>query len=39
MRGKSYAARPFLTATFVLIGIGLLGTFPAFFENFPVLAK
>lgn len=39
MRGKSYEARPFFIATFVLIGIGLLGTFPLFFENFPVLAK
>ena len=39
MRGKSYAARPCLVATFVLIGVGLLGTFPAFFENFPVIQK
>ena len=39
MRGKSYAARPFLVATFVLIGIGLLGTFPVFFESMPVLQK
>lgn len=39
MRGKNYEARPFFIATFVLIGIGLLGTFPLFFENFPVLAK
>lgn len=39
MRGKSYPARPFLIATFALIGIGLLGTFPVFFENFPVLQK
>lgn len=39
MRGKSYDPRPFFIATFVLIGIGLLGTFPAFFENVPVLAK
>lgn len=39
MRGRSYAARPYIVATFVLVGIGLLGTFPAFFENFPVLAK
>jgi hypothetical protein len=39
MRGKSYEARPFFIATFVLIAIGLLGTFPLFFENFPVLAK
>lgn len=39
MRGKDYEARPFFIATFVLIGIGLLGTFPLFFENFPVLAR
>ena len=39
MRGKSYDPRPFYIATFVLIGIGLLGTFPIFFENFPVLQK
>lgn len=39
MRGKSYDPRPFYIATFVLIGIGLLGTFPIFFENFPILQK
>ena len=39
MRDKSYRAQPFLVATFVLIGLGLLGTFPIFFENFPVLQK
>jgi hypothetical protein len=39
MRGKSYHAQPFFIATFVLIGIGLLGTFPLFFENFPVFQK
>ncbi len=39
MRGKSYDARPFFIATFVLIGVGLLATFPLFFENFPVLQK
>ena len=39
MRGKSYDSRPFFIATFVLIGLGLLGTFPVFFENFPVLQK
>jgi hypothetical protein len=39
MRGKNYDPRPFFIATFVLIGIGLLGTFPLFFENLPVLAK
>jgi hypothetical protein len=39
MRGKDHRARPFLVATFVLIGVGLLGTFPIFFENFPVLQK
>ncbi len=39
MRGRNYNARPFFIATFVLIGIGLLGTFPLFFENFPVVQK
>jgi hypothetical protein len=39
MRGRSYESRPFFIATFVLIGLGLLGTFPLFFENFPVLLK
>lgn len=39
MRGKNYDARPFYMATFVLIALGLLGTFPLFFENFPVLLK
>ncbi|HEX9437969.1 MAG TPA: hypothetical protein VGA16_12540 [Candidatus Limnocylindria bacterium] len=39
MRGKNYRVQPFLVATFVLIGIGLVGTFPIFFENFPVLQK
>jgi hypothetical protein len=39
MRGKEYRTRPFLVATFLLIGVGLLGTFPLFFENFPVLQK
>ncbi len=39
MRGKSYDSRPFFIATFVLIGLGFLGTFPLFFENFPVLLK
>ena len=39
MRGKSYGERPFFIATFVLVAIGLLGTFPLFFENFPVLAR
>ena len=39
MRGKNYEARPFFIATFVLIALGLVGTFPIFFENFPVLAK
>ncbi len=39
MRGRTYNARPFFIATFVLIGIGLLGTFPLFFENFPVVQK
>lgn len=39
MRGKSYNARTYAIWTFALIGIGLLGTFPLFFENFPVLQK
>jgi hypothetical protein len=39
MRGKNYEARQFFIATFLLIAIGLLGTFPLFFENFPVLAR
>ena len=34
MRGKSYNERPFLVATFVLIGIGIVGTFPIFFDLF-----
>lgn len=34
MRGKSYSERAFLSATFVLIGIGILGTFPIFFDLF-----
>lgn len=39
MRGTHYAPRPFLIATFVLVVIGLAGTFPLVFENFPVLQK
>jgi hypothetical protein len=39
MRGKNYDARPFFIATFVLIALGILGTFPLFFENLPVLQK
>lgn len=34
MRGKNYNERTFLMATFVLIGIGILGTFPLFFDLF-----
>lgn len=34
MRGKNYAERKFLVASFVLIGIGVLGTFPLFFDLF-----
>lgn len=34
MRGKNYSERTFLMATFVLIGIGILGTFPLFFDLF-----
>lgn len=37
MRRTHYAPRPFLVATFVLIAIGVVGTFPLFFENVPVL--
>ncbi|HEY6201687.1 MAG TPA: hypothetical protein VI056_01465 [Candidatus Limnocylindria bacterium] len=39
MRGKNYDSRRFYIATFVLIGLGFIGTFPLFFENFPVLLK
>lgn len=39
MRGKSYSVRTYAIWTFALVGIGLLGTFPVFFENFPVLQK
>lgn len=39
MRGKSYDSQRFFIATFVLIGLGILGTFPLFYENFPVLLK
>jgi hypothetical protein len=39
MRGKRYDPRPFFIVTFVLVGLGMLGTFPLFFENFPVLQK
>lgn len=39
MRRTHYAPRPFLVATFVLVVIGLVGTFPLFFENVPVLQK
>jgi len=34
MRGKNYSERTFLTATFVLIGVGILGTFPIFYDLF-----
>lgn len=34
MRGKSYNERPFLVTTFVLVAIGILGTFPIFFDLF-----
>lgn len=39
MRGRDYNARPFLIATFVLIGIGLVGTFPVLYESLPVIQK
>lgn len=39
MRGKDHRVQPFVIWTFALIGVGLLGTFPIFFENFPVLQK
>lgn len=34
MRGKSYNERPFFVTTFVLVAIGILGTFPIFFDLF-----
>lgn len=34
MRGKQYRERPFFTATFALIAIGILGTFPLFYDLF-----
>lgn len=34
MRGKQYPQRPLFIATFVLIGLGFLGTFPIFFDLF-----
>lgn len=34
MRGKNYSERKFLMATFVLIAIGILGTFPIFWDLF-----
>lgn len=34
MRGKDYRPRPFFIATFVLIALGFLGTFPIFFDLF-----
>lgn len=39
MRGKGYDSQRFFIATFVLIGLGVLGTFPLFYENFPILQK
>jgi hypothetical protein len=35
-RGKSPRLGPVFTLTFALVGIGLLGTFPVFFEAFTV---
>jgi hypothetical protein len=34
MRGKRYETRPALIIALVLIGIGVLGTFPTFFQLF-----
>ena len=34
MRGKRYNERPLFIATFVLIGLGVLGTFPGFYDLF-----
>ena len=34
MRGKRYNERPLFIATFVLIALGILGTFPLFFDLF-----
>ena len=34
MRGKRYDERPLFIAIFVLIGLGVLGTFPLFFDRF-----
>lgn len=34
MRGKTYSAQPIVNATFVLIALGLLLTFPLFFDLF-----
>jgi hypothetical protein len=34
MRGKHVNATPFYVATFVLIGLGVLGTFPIFYDLF-----
>lgn len=34
MRGKQYKERPLFIATFVLIALGFLGTFPVFYDLF-----
>lgn len=34
MRGKHYPERPLFIATFVLVAIGVIGTFPLFFDLF-----
>lgn len=39
MRGKNYTPRPFFIATFVLIALGFLLTFPPGFEFFADLFK
>jgi hypothetical protein len=35
-RGKDIKLGPIYTATFILVGLGVLGTFPIFFEAFTV---
>lgn len=34
LRGREVSERKFLTATFILIGLGILGTFPLFYDLF-----
>ena len=42
MRGKDYSPRPFFIATFALISLESLGTFPIFFDRrtcYPILSS